>query len=138
MKTRHIAIISTQSETQISFGTNSVLFHQKEAILGRFEASCLPGYIQLAPRFWLTGHAFNMDADSFASHARGGGRGSNLPRSWVCALVEPKSGPITRARFFIEKTPKTCKNDNNLLVSLNPSYNLCKHFKFYSLQGQNI
>ena len=79
MKTRHIAIISTQSETQITFGTNSVLFRQKEAILGRFEASCLPGYIQLAPR--LTGHAFNMDAQ-FCITCEGGG-GSNLPRFWV-------------------------------------------------------
>ena len=39
-----------------------------EAILGRFEAACVPAYIQLALR--LTGHSFNMDADSLASRAR--------------------------------------------------------------------
>ena len=78
MKTRHTAIVSTQSETRITFGANSVLFLQKEAILGRFEADCLPVYIQLAPG--LTGPSFNMDADSFASRAEGGG--GNLPRFW--------------------------------------------------------
>ena len=61
--------LSTQSETRINFGANSVLLRHKEAIFGRFEAGCLPVYIQLAPR--LTGRSFNMDADSFASRAGG-------------------------------------------------------------------
>ena len=36
----------------------------------------------------------------------------------VCAPVEPKSGPITRAKSLIEKTSKTFKNDKILLISL--------------------
>ena len=37
----------------------------------------------------------------------------------ACAPAEPKSRPMTRAKFFIEKkTPKTCKNDLNLLIFL--------------------
>ena len=70
MKTRHTAIVSTQSETRINFGANSVLFGHEEGILGRFEAGCLSVYIQLAPE--LNGPSFNIDPDSFASRARGG------------------------------------------------------------------
>ena len=68
MKMRHTAIVSTQSETRINFGANSVLFRHEEGILGRFEAGCLLAYIQLAPG--LSGSSFNIDADSFASRAR--------------------------------------------------------------------
>ena len=32
--------------------------------------------------------------------------------------IEPKSVPIICVKFFIEKTPKTYKNDKNLLISL--------------------
>ena len=92
MKTRHIAIVSTQSETWINFDTNSVLFCQKEVVLGRFEDGCFPVYIQLAPR--LTGRSFNMDADSFASHTRGGEEEGTCPDfRQVCAPVEAKSVP---------------------------------------------
>ena len=77
MKTRHTAIISSQRETQINFGTDSVFFPYEEGILGRFEADCLPAYIQLAPG--LSGPSFNIDADSFASCASVGGGGGNLP-----------------------------------------------------------
>ena len=59
IKTRHTAIISTQSETQISFGTNSVLFCEKETILSRFEAGCLLTYIQLADM----GHHFQKSVN---------------------------------------------------------------------------
>ena len=58
MRTKHTAIVSTQSETRIIFGANSVLFRQKEAILGRFEAGCLPAYIQLADIKADMGHHF--------------------------------------------------------------------------------
>ena len=69
MKTKHTAIVSTQSETWINFGANSVLFRHEEGILGRFEAGCLPAYVELAPG--LSGPSFNIDADSLASRARG-------------------------------------------------------------------
>ena len=49
-----------------------------------------------------------------------------------------KSRPITRAKFFIQKPPKTYKNDTNLLIFLDLTYNPCKNFKSYSLQGQNF
>ena len=43
----------------------------------------------------------------------------HLPRFWVgMCPVEPKSVPITWAKCFVEKTPKTYKNDKNLLISL--------------------
>ena len=38
-------------------------------ILGRFEAGCLPAYIQLAPV--LSSPSFNIDEDSFASRTSG-------------------------------------------------------------------
>ena len=46
--------------------------------------------------------------------------------------------PITRTKFLIEKLPKTYKNDMNLLIFLDLTYNPCKNLKFYSLQGQNV
>ena len=49
-----------------------------------------------------------------------------------------KSRPITRAKVFIQKLPKTYKNDMNLLIFLDLTYYPGKHFKFYSLQGQNF
>ena len=61
--------------------------------------------------------------------SRGGG---NLPPAG------PKSRPITRAKFLIEKQPNTYKNDSNLLIFLDLTCNRCKNFKFYSLQGQNV
>ena len=62
-----------------------------------------------------SGVTVGIDAASLASRARG----ANLPRFWVGTCpVEPKSVPITWAKFFIKKTPKTYKNDKNLLISL--------------------
>ena len=66
-------------------------------------------------------------------------RGATCPDvRQVCAPAEPKSRPIIQAKFFIEKPPKTYKNYMNLLIFLDLTYNLCKNFKFYSLQGQNF
>ena len=132
MKTRHTAIVSTQSETRINFGANSVLFRNEEGILSRLEAGCLPVYIQLAPG--LSGQSFNTHADSFASLARGEAACPHF--GLVCAPIEPKSGPLTQAKFFNEKTPKNLKNDKILLISLDLRYYPCNNFKFYSLQGQ--
>ena len=56
----------------------------------------------------------------------------------VCAQAEPKSRPITRAKFFIEKPPKAYENDMNLLIFLDLTYNPCKNVKFCSLQGKNV
>ena len=56
----------------------------------------------------------------------------------VYSPAEPKSSPITRAKFVTEKPPKTYKNDMNLLIFLDLTYNPCKNCKFYSLQGQNF
>ena len=70
-----------------------------------------------------------------SQRGRGGGGGGNLPRFWVgMCPAEPKSRPITRANFFI----KSHKNGMNLLIFLDLTYNPCKNFKFYSLQGQNV
>ena len=67
------------------------------------------------------------------------GEGGNLPRFWVGMCPgRTKSRPITRAKFFIQKPPKTYKNDMNLLIFLDLTYNPCKNFKFYSLQRQNF
>ena len=56
-------------------------------------------------------------------------RGANLPRFWVGMYPsKTKSRPIARARFFIEETPKTYKNDMNVLIFLDLIYNLCKNF----------
>ena len=52
--------------------------------------------------------------------------------------AKPKSRPITRAKFFIQKPPKAYKNDMNLLTFLDLTYNPGKSFKFYSFQGQNF
>ena len=49
-----------------------------------------------------------------------------------------KSRPITRAKFFIQKPPKTYQIDTNLLIFLDLTYNPGKNFKFYSLQEQNF
>ena len=92
-----IASVSAQSETRINFGANSVLFGQKEAILGRFEAGCLQAYIKLAPR--LIGRSFNMGAGSFASRA-GGGEATCPDFGYVCSPVEPKSAPHNPGKFF--------------------------------------
>ena len=44
----------------------------------------------------LPGSFRNMDYE---------GEGATCPDfGWVCASAEPKSRPITRAKFFIEKT----------------------------------
>ena len=74
---------------------------------------------------------------SFSSaFARGGATCPDFRQ--VCAPAEPKSRPTTRAKFFIQKPPKTYKNDMNLLIFLDLTYNPGKNFKFYSLQGQNV
>ena len=52
--------------------------------------------------------------------------------------AETKSRPIIRAKFFIEKPPKTYKNDMNLQIFLDLTYNPCKNSKFYFLQVQNL
>ena len=57
---------------------------------------------------------------------------------YVCGRAEPKSRPITRAKFFIQKPPKTYKNGMNLLIVWDLTYNRGKNFKFCSLQGQNF
>ena len=68
-------------------------------------------------------------------NARGGGGGATcLNFGKVSAQAEPKSRPIIRAKLFVEKPPKTYKNDMNLLVFLDLTYNPYKHFKSYCLQ----
>ena len=75
---------------------------------------------------------------SFSSAFVNGG-GGNLPRFYVgMCPAEPKSRPITRAIFSIQNPPKTYKNDMNLLIFLDLTYNTGNNFKFYSLQGQNF
>ena len=66
----------------------------------------------------------------------GGGEVTCPDFSKVCAPAEPKSRPKTRAKFLIQKTSKTFKNDMNLLIFLDLTYNPGINFKFYSLQGQ--
>ena len=46
-----------------------------------------------------------------------------------CAPAEPKSRPITLAKFFIEKAPKTYENDINLLIFLDLTYDPYKNSK---------
>ena len=65
---------------------------------------------------------------SSAFARRGGGGGGQ----------QPKNRHITRAKFFIQKPPKTYKNDMNLLIFYDLTYNPGKNFTFYSLQGQNF
>ena len=48
--------------------------------------------------------------------------------------VDPKPGQ----NFSIQKASKTYKNDMNLLIFLDLTYNPGKNLKFYSLQGQNF
>ena len=45
---------------------------------------------------------------------------------------------MTRAKFVIEKSPKTYENDMNLLIFLDLAYNPCENVKFCSLQGKNV
>ena len=75
---------------------------------------------------------------TFQTRGGGGGQLAQILGRYVCALAEPKSRPITRTKFFIHKPPKTYKNDMNLLIFLDLTYNPGKNFKFYSLQGQNF
>ena len=62
-------------------------------------------------------------------------------RVWVGMRYVPwqnQRWTLSRAKFFIEKVPKPKKNDTNLLIFLDLSYNPCKIFRLYSLQGQNV
>ena len=64
------------------------------------------------------------------------GRG-NLARFWVgmCPGRTRKSRPITRAKFIIEKPPKTYENDMNLPIFLDLTYNPCMS-NFAILKGK--
>ena len=63
--------------------------------------------------------------------------GGQLAKIWVAMCpAKTKSRTITRPNFFIEEPPKTYKYYMNLLIFLDLTYNPCKNFKFYSLQGK--
>ena len=64
----------------------------------------------------------------------GGGEGS-LPKFWV-GMCPGRTKKYTHnlGKIFIEKSPKTYKNDMNLLLFFDLTYNLCKSLKFYYLQ----
>ena len=55
-------------------------------------------------------------------HSQRGGAATCPNFGWVCALAEPKSTPITHAKFFIKNSPKAYKNDMNLLIFLNLTF----------------
>ena len=62
------------------------------------------------------------------------GGGATCPDfGYVCAPAEPKSRPITQAKFSVGKQPETYENDMNLLHFLDLTYNPCKNVKFYFL-----
>ena len=59
---------------------------------------------------WVDWPFFQHQCRQFCITCEGGGGKVTCPDfGLMCALVEPKSGPITQAKFFIEKTPKTFK-----------------------------
>ena len=70
----------------------------------------------------------------------GGGRATcNSSRFWVgMYLSRTKKYTYNLGKSYIEKKTKTYKNYMNLLIFLDLSYNLCKNFKFSSLQWQNV
>ena len=67
----------------------------------------------------------------------GGGGGGKLPRFWVgMSPSSTKKHSHKAGKIFHSKTPKTYKNDRNLLIFLDLSYNPCTNLIFYSLQAQ--
>ena len=76
-----------------------------------------------------------VNSCQFILRGWGGGQLAQILGRYV-PWQNQKVDPITRAKFFIEKPPKTYENDMNLLIFLDLTYNPCKMSNFALFKGK--